>query len=199
MYYHEAARLVYLAHPRTASVATATALQKVQFKQLGGNHHMRLWEYSPPRSSPKLQNPLPYGFNVVTPENRHEWTVFTCVRNHWDAAVSWVFKRYKDPAIEIEWKLETFVEALNYNGWVDANRMWALHSDDANIIMRYETLDADFERVLSRVGPLAPRITRHNVSRKRAGRHYREFYVAETRDYIYDRFRSEIEALAYEY
>jgi hypothetical protein len=76
MYVHEDRKLVYLAHPRTASNATVAFLKTCGFvKALHpavADHHAQL---GPP----------------VTLKNRHEWTVATTVRNPLDTVVSWLF------------------------------------------------------------------------------------------------------------
>lgn len=172
---------MYLAHPRTASQATAVALMSIGFKKV--SHHLRLWEV---------------GADIVTRENRDEWLVFTTVRNHFDALVSWVCKRYKRRTYT-PWDLQAFETALAGNMWVEKNRMWHLHSDDANVVMRYESLESDLAAVLSLKGLDIPRLSKKNVSAERHGRPYQEFYVEATRRYVEERFRHEIERFRYQF
>jgi hypothetical protein len=61
--------------PRTASVATSLALREIGFELGDRGHHTKLWLS-----------------NYITEEERSEWKTFTVVRNHWDAAVSWILK-----------------------------------------------------------------------------------------------------------
>lgn len=174
--------MIYLAHPRTASVATSVSLHHVGFKKLEppSDHHSRLWDEGTP----------------VTPGNRSEWTVMTTVRNHWDAAVSWAFKRFKTRDPET-WDLAAYQCAFEANRWVQPDRMWWLHADDADVILRYESLEEDLRRVLTSRGLSVPTLIRHNVSQNRRGRGYREFFNDESRDYIGDRFSGEIERFGY--
>ena len=204
MYYHERARLVYLAHPRTASTATANTLQKIGFKKNGGDHHMRLWRYSPPRSSPALPNPLPNGSEIVTKANRDKWTAITVVRNPWDTAISWFYRRWRTnptPAFDIA----SCRTALEYNHWVEMQmppgrcRFWGLHSDDADVILRYETFESDLRDILARRGITLPPIQRQNVSRNRLHRPHSLYHTDDTRDFIAESFREEIERFAFEF
>lgn len=184
MYIHREARVIYLAHPRTASVATATSLLHVGFCKLEppSDHHSRLWDQGTP----------------VTPENRSQWTVLTTIRNHWDAAVSWAFKRFKTRGGEPHlWGLAAYHCAFEANHWVQPDRMWWLHADEADVILRYETLEEDLGRALASCGVRMPTLIQHNVSRNRRGRSYREFFDDDSRGYIGDRFASEIERFGY--
>lgn len=189
MYIHHDAQLIYLAHPRTASVCTATALKKVGFKKMEppSDHHSQLWDRGTP----------------VTRETRDGWTVFTTVRNHWDAAVSWAFKRYYRHGMNPDppWGPEAFDYALDWhaNRWVKEDTLWHLHAPDADLIMRYENLDDDLASVLGDAGGDVPELVPHNVSREREGAHYAECMTDEGREYIGDRFAAEIERYGYEW
>lgn len=201
VYYHPEKRLIYLAHPRTASVATANTLKRVGFEKWGGDHHLRLWEHSAPRAA-HLPDPRPNGSELVTKDNRRDWTVFTVVRNQWDTAASWVFRRFKTWT-HPEFNLKNLRTALEYNYWVDVDlpigecRFWGLHSDDADEILRYESLDTDINQLLVRFGLPTISIVRFNVSKHRRGRSYRELHSEETRRYVAEQFSEEIERFGY--
>lgn len=195
MYFHKEARLIYLAHPRTASMATANALKSIGFEKCGGNHHIRLWDRCSPLPE-RLSDPIPYGENLVTEENRNEWYVFTTIRNHYDAVISWVFRRWRG-RVKHGFEVKHFVEALDHNGWVGENSLWSLHSYDVDHIMRYENLQKEFDSVL-RLGGLPKTIIEpYNVSEGRKGRHYRDLYIEETKEYVYHRFMDEMLMFGY--
>lgn len=44
-----------------------------------------------------------------------------------------------------------------------------------------------------------PRLLHHNASKGRRGRHYSLFYNEDTKSYVYNRFKNEIELLEYKY
>lgn len=168
MYIHNEAKLAYLANPRTASTATARALTEIGFVRDGTHHSAR-----------KLE-----GF-----------TTFAAVRNHWDAAVSWVFGHHLGEYKDLVFTVETFTFALD-NELVGKNKMW-IH--DPDFTMRYENLESDLYLVLTSAGLEAVLLPKENVSTVRGGRHYRGFYTDETRRYIQKRFEAEIERLGYEF
>lgn len=181
MYIHHEAKLIYLAHPRTASIATSTTLRKIGFKKLEppSDHHSQLWDQGTP----------------VTRENRHEWTVFTTVRNHWDAMISWAFKKYRqEPKV---WDQRVFDHVFKGNRWVTDDRLWWLHLEEADVVLRYENLQEDFNSVLSKHGIDPPTLLRENVGRERNGKPYWIFYDRQTKKYIYEKFKKEIDQLGY--
>lgn len=183
MYINKDAKLIYLAHPRTASVATSATLRKVGFKKLEppSDHHSQLWDQGTP----------------VTPENRHEWVVFTTVRNHWDAMISWAFKKYRQEPKE--WNTEVFDRVFKGNRWITEDRLWWLHLDEADVVLRYENLQEDFNSLLREHGIDPPVLVRENIGRERNGRPYWIFYDRETKLYIYEKFKDEIHRLDYRF
>lgn len=183
MYIHKARRLIYLAHPRTASVATAAALAHLGFVKLEppSDHHSRLWDEGSP----------------VSRDNRSTWRVLTTVRNHWDAVVSWTFRRFKTrKAGDILWDVKLLETALD-NRWISGERLWWLHSDDADTVLRYEALEEQLRQVLAEYDLRLPSIPWLNGSRNRPDREYRQFYNPQTQDYVARRFAGEIERFAY--
>ena len=174
MYVHESAKLVYLANPRTGSTSVAKALMGVGFK-MEGTHHSGFRRHRPPRRG---------------------WTTFAAVRNHWDAAVSWVFGLHMGQYRDLVISVESIEFALN-NEWISKDKMWGVHNPD--IVMRYENLEDDLNGVLSTAGLEAVKLPKHNVSTVRNGRHYDEFHTVKTGIYIYKRFKEEIERFGYEF
>ena len=175
--------MIYLAHPRTASVATSIALKHAGFEKLEppSDHHSRLWDEGTP----------------VTRANRATWTVFTTVRNHWDTVVSWMFRRFRTrTAEEILWDVETMRTALDVR-WVNDSRLWWLHGDDADTILRYETLERDLRQLLAEHGIVLPHLNVLNASSNRQTREYRRFYVPATQDYVASRFGDEARRFGY--
>ena len=164
MYLHRDSRLIYLANPRTGSTATATALMGIGFEKVGRHHEA-----------------------VKVGKG---WVSFGVVRNHWDAALSWVL------AHNYPMTVESLRKALD-NEYVSENKMWGYHSPD--FLLRYEHLknELDLTLLFYDLGPV--KLPRENVSHNRKGRHYREIYDSKMRDYIWDRFKDEIEEFGYEW
>ena len=179
MYIHPSKYLIYLAHPRTASASTAEALTKIGFeKPPGRDHHCRL--HGP-------GSPIP-------PELRDEWIVFTTIRNHFDAAVSWGYMDSNNPST-IPWSKGFFKRALE-TPWVGANTMWFHTESDA--FLRYENLLEDLEIFLGGFDLELPELPHLNAS-DRKGKHYSEYYDFESRDYVEKRFQDELRHFGYKF
>jgi hypothetical protein len=170
MYLHKEAKLAYLANPRTGSTATAEALMKIGFKKVGTHHSGH-------------------------PSSSWAYVTFAAVRNHWDAAVSWVFGRHLGQYKDLKFTVETIEFALN-NEFISADKMWGYH--EPRLTMRYER-PTDLGCVLATAELRIDRLPQRNVSDVRKRRHYREFHTDKTKDYIYNRFKTEILRLGYEY
>jgi hypothetical protein len=184
VYVHRESKLIYLAHARTASVSTSTALIHSGFERLDppSDHHATLWTKGSP----------------VTKDNRSEWLVFTTVRNHWDAATSWTFRRHRHGKGPYQWTVDAFRHALeNGNRYASGDRMWWMHSDEADVICRFENLDHDLRSVLESRGVSFTPTVPHNITKSRAGRHYSLFFDDESREYIANKFAAEIERFGY--
>jgi hypothetical protein len=186
MYCHADKKLVYLAHPRTASVATAWELCRIGFvKVVPGDHHSKISHSSPAKP-----------FDDRT---RREWTAFTAVRNHWDAAVSWRFKRKSLRSDDSRWDADSWRLLLGSINWVEKKKLWWLHGDDADQILYYEDLESQLIDFLLRHGIELNELSEQNVTPSRDGRHYSEFFTNSGRDYVGERFRDEIERFGYEF
>lgn len=192
MYYHAKAKLVFLAHPRTASVATSLALRDCGFQLLDGYGHHTLLNRA-----------------KFVMEERSKWTTFTMVRNHWDAAVSWILKvgwvgeicadGTECRVFKADWSKDCFRMAMDNNGFIKNGQMWGHHMADADTVFFYEGLSGNLRSWLREFDITLPPIRKENMSKSRDGRHYHEFYTDETRDYIGDRFRNEIEIFGYRF
>lgn len=190
MYAHPELQIAYLAHPRTASTATSAALCALPgWLLMGGTGHH--------------DKRLP----VVVAEDRESWTVLTTVRNPFDVAVSWAFAQGRPRTERIPWDLETFRNALERNRWFGEGRRLFWHADGADIVLRFERLAQDLAQAVASLGVLGlsavfaedPILPMRNVSEGRGGRHYREFYNDETRDYVEQLCAPELEKWGYRY
>lgn len=124
---------------------------------------------------------------------------FSFERNPWDRQVSWY--HYKTKA-KSERTRPSF-EAFNRNrrrAWVEN---WDLYTIDGNIAMdfigRYETLAADFQTVLGRLGLSGEvELPRVNASARQEGS-YRAYYTEATRDLIASWYAPEIREFGYRF
>lgn len=187
MYVHPEAKLIYLAHPRTASTSTARALTEpsIGFLRPNDGHHARL---HPQRLLKKYGAP------------REKWLAFTTVRNHWSIGVSFIHVRNTAIVNPDIFRIEDFEKALQACWYRQDHEMYA-HHKDADVFIRFENVEEQVNTILrlAGLGPVKlPHVFKEWVDR-RGGPGYRRFYTNETRDYIYNRFKDEIERFGYEF
>jgi Sulfotransferase family len=154
---------------------------------------------------------------------------FAFVRNPWDRMVSEY--KYRGFPVKIDFKTYLF-RRLPPPGWTDSYRhVMPQHdfvADESgrlvvDFVGRYESLQADFDRVCARLGlppiPL-PRVNRsledgqplsfrelrkrlrraiHSREREYTFAHYTEYYDAESREFVGDMFRKDLEAFNYSF
>jgi len=180
LYWNDEARLVFLAHPRTASRSIANALRLQCGFKSGGNHH-------------------------AAPIGKDDYTKFTVVRNHFDTLVSWWFFIMSERKHDPKPFDKDFIPYLwNYSRYGYGklfpieHRLWGLHSAAADYVLHYETLLADLNGVLTTKGLGVESLT-HVHDRSRNGTPYEPMYDTATRRFVEDWFAEELEELDYSY
>lgn len=124
---------------------------------------------------------------------------FSFERNPWDRQVSWYHYKTKSKVGSAKPSFAAF-NADRSRAWVEN---WDLYTADGAIVLdfvgRYESLDEDFQRVLSEIG-LAGKVElpRTNVSRTRSVG-YRECYDDSSRSLIESWYQPEIRHFGYEF
>ena len=178
MYIHRSG-LIYLAHPKTASTSTMRVLLNAGFVK--PNRHDR--------------HSTLYKDGTITPDNREKFYVFTTVRNHFDAAVSWAFMKKRGGG----WNLDLFKRALDpgSNPYIKEHSLWWMHSDDADRILKFESLQEDLDKLFTEYQIPVAKLPMENVTNARGSRAYREFYNDTTRAYVEERFKDELEKFEY--
>lgn len=180
-------RMVYLAHPKTASKATRQLLEELGFirypegddypmdaAETPTGHHRGLWSHPGPG-----------------------WFVFTTIRDPWDTWVSWYcFHNPSHLPFGVEY-IELLVDRYPHF-YPEPDQLWALHTVFADRVMRFETLEQDLADVLGQPVVL-PRVNVGAARRATKKLHYSEFYDDETREYVGSRFKHEIEEYGYTY
>lgn len=171
---HPDRKLLYLPHPRTASVATEQMLDGRGFVD----------------PAPDLDKHAPLSdLTEHTGQDLTEWSVATTVRNHFDALVSWSFVEYASLPFGVDW-LERFVESCVY---ATESALYPLHLTAADVLLRYEQLERDLSAWLSTDVELG----RAHVSEGRNGREYQQFYDTPSRKWVQDRYGGEMNNLGY--
>src|SRR3990167_5337788 len=131
MYVNWDKHLLYLASPRSASVATCDALKTVGFSSFRGHH-----------------DGLDKAGVLFSKDTRSRWTTIATVRNHWDTVVSWMYWGQRGAPFSIR----DFEKGLaNAHKWILYDRLF-LHADGVDVLWHFESLPADMTVTLSTVG-----------------------------------------------
>lgn len=178
-------KMCFLANPKTASSSMGFTLHSLGFQSIGDQHCIP--ETSSWRHWPTIDD---------------SWTVFCTVRSHMEVLVSWYLHQTKTPSAPyFGWQFESFF----YN-WV-ANPKWFYspapkmgqmywqRNPLCNVILRHETLQADFDKLLMENHLPATKMQVHNVSKRK--RDYSEYYSTKSLDYLTDYFKVEMTQLGY--
>lgn len=184
-YVHREAKIVYLAHPRTASVAISTALvEHAGFEQVGDH------------------------FAGAPRTNGDGWTVWTSVRNHFDAIASWHCADHTLPVPATWASVEKLAERLFGRSCascplghslpsIHPPHVYYWHAELADWLIDVETLEEDLWPLLRRADlPVVP-LERENESESREGRHYQDLFHPGGRAYVEGLFHVEMRELGY--
>lgn len=172
-------KFLYLAHPHTASTATCLALQDA-FPQACDlrPHHMllaeargetapqlltvmqrreKIWDS---RLHKRLAESMPPGIAARLPDglaDLHEGgeLVWSVVRNPYDLWVTTYLRKDRTG------NFESFVERFSHPPWVVDGRMF-YHVPGSDMVLRYETLQADLDRLTARLDLNRIELGRHN-------------------------------------
>lgn len=180
MYVHEEKNFGYIAHPKTASSATARVVRDTFGASQVGTHHAakELW------CRPILETG---GIIMAT------------IRNPYDLMVSWYFhysvRRPGTPMESFKAWLPWIIQ--NPNGYIEQGMFFGLQW--ANRIIRFENLQKDFDNVCAEIGLQRTVIESVNVSVRREGRTYQEMYETSSRDLIQKHFTTELDVGGYSF
>jgi hypothetical protein len=167
MYIHTEKQAAFIGHPRTASSAMAVALLSLGFEQVGS------------------QNDLNEDLCL------EGWTIFAVVRDPYDLIVSWYYNQLHDETTFEDW-LEVFLnDPYNYANANGPGIFFGL--DYCTHILRYESLQADFDSLLSGLELAQTDLTYENVSTARGELTIQDHYTQTTADIVGAAFRDDID------
>lgn len=180
MYVHPGKKVIYLAHPRTASTATGrTLIAGCDFKSTH-DHHARL------ERCEEL-----YGF---VPDE--EWTIITTVRHHPDALVShWYASggpgRFPEGPTE-EW----------FNEWAPGSPFYRpgslyFHVPDATRIWHYADLQGYLDAFYGEFGFPRTELLKWNVTKDREGRPWHDYLDPARWSWVWEEYGDEMRRLGY--
>lgn len=169
-------KLLFLAHPRTASTALRDALLERGGEKVS-SHHAGLED------------------SVVQKAHRKE-PVLTVVRNPYDILVSWwIVRTHNRPHTQ---PLSNFISSFNDSkgNFVRQGRL-LYHSFDADHVVRYESLDEDLNRALTSCGLGRLNLRRLNETKAKT-KPWQSYYDQEAVDAANKRFGDEISSHGYD-
>jgi hypothetical protein len=175
-------KICFLANAKTASLATAFALNSLGFKHFGDQHCI----------------PAASGWPQWR-EIDNTWTIFSTVRNHYDVLVSWYFHNTRAPEASKYFgrPFERFLYEWVDSEWFRDGQMYWKRASLCDRILRYETLQTDFSALLYSCNLPATKIELHNVSKNRKGRHWQEFYTDKSLQFVAGIFGEEMKLYGY--
>ena len=125
---------------------------------------------------------------------------FTCVRNPWDRCISHYFSPHRG---NVTWDRVAFLQFVaaevkplqHYLGRdASADRALSKCLDDMNAVIRYESLQSDFDAVCASIGIPLVVLPRRNASQRG---NYLDYYDTESAAHIGDMFAQEIQHFGY--
>ena len=158
-------KLVFLANPRTASVATTTALSRLPgaISTIDTNHHAQLKDLSDFLTGGEL--------------------ICTTVRCHWDTICSWWLLNGCPGTI---WD---FVNSYEHSHYARGNQLWWLHPQ-ATYVMKYESLQEGLD-IACKICDL-DRITLQHENVTEGKKDWQSVFDYRSYVYVRERFSDEI-------
>lgn len=176
MYLHPELGLGFGAHARAGSQSIARTLQELGFRMVGSHH-----------SGP--------------PDDLTGLFLFANIRNPWDALASWWFymgQDQREAAITPAW-LERHVRT--HPSYFPGGRgIWPMAEVlPLDQLVRFEMMEEDLVRILSRFGLPLPELPHLGESGRRERRPYTDFYTDAATSWVSAHFAPEIQRYGYHF
>lgn len=163
-------RLVFIAHPKTASRAVRDAVIRLGGRQVSSHHGI--------------------DHEVLEEEKARGASVGCVIRNPYDVMVSWYFhmeaRHSNTPRPFSKWVREIMV---NGNGHIENGLYFGFHLCDT--VMRFESLIDDWYGWATKCGLKYEPLQYVGVSLKRSYQHYSRWYDEKSRQAVADHFAKE--------
>jgi hypothetical protein len=178
-------KMCFLANPKTASSAIAHTLTSLGFRHYGDQH------CTPDRSGWDHRQ-----------EIDNTWTIFCAVRNHFDTMVSWYYHQTCRPGKSKYFgkSFEPFLYDWTLNPrYFRGGKMYWERNPWCNRVLRFESLQYDFNELLTSCDLPATVLQVHNVSKNRKKRPPWEFYSEASVKFMEKTFGDEMKFFGYTY
>lgn len=113
---------------------------------------------------------------------------FACIRNPWERAISYYFSPHRGQQV---WSRENFIVFLSQ---IESMHTYLSSPHEMDFIMRYETLNLDFEKVCNHINIPKQMLPVRNKSYSKP---YQEYYDKELVSIVAERFKKDIAFYGY--
>lgn len=165
-------KFLYLATPRTGSTAVCVALREFGARSVHGGQHV--------------------GIDQV--KNYNGEFTFTAVRNPYDMVASWYHMMKVAKGIVADMSMAEFVRTYEVHDFVRDGTLF-YHCTEGVHVMRWETLQRDFEEVLEHLGLPIISLPRKNMTSNK--RPWLEYFDTEALTAMNERFGHDIDRFGY--
>jgi hypothetical protein len=193
MYVHKQAKIAYLAHPRTASTATCTALREQAGFVSAHRHHA-----TPVEAKRKWPQNYPDGIDL-----KDDWIIFSTVRNHFEVFRSEFlntnYHRTDEPELNPE-VLHRLMDTSLYwrpEGTPPFTRLF-YHVPFCTTVVRHEHLNKRVNFILRSRDLEEVDIPQVNTS-DQTDQTYKELFTDEGRKWVQDRHAIELKRYGYKW
>jgi hypothetical protein len=173
--------LIFIAAPRTCSSSFAKMLVDDYRGEQIANHH----------AVPKDKN---------APKPDKDDVCFTIVRNHWDALVSWYFKRKEHQEQTFPEFITHFINTSKYvqkSAHKGAYRLFGKYLAGCKHKLIFEDIQKEWNWMCRTYGLAEKTIPHLNKSEDREKRPWQQMYDRKLVQYVWDHFGNEIHELQY--
>jgi len=135
----------------------------------------------------------------LDPETFSRLIKITCVRNPWDRCVSFFFSPHRGQVTWSPEAFETFIRSsvMPHRDYLALQGQHGDPFDNVDVVLRFESLDDDFEVLCHKLGIPSVRLPKVNAS---AREHYRSYYQnRHCIDLVAERFSLEISRFGYSF
>lgn len=182
---HKEKKLIFLAHPRTGSMAIKGALTEIGFERISGHHT---------------------GITVKERKGIYkDFTVFCVIRNHFDAILTWMLinKLHRDSKQKY-FNLEEVIALINgmekytmSSKYLEERTLW-FHTEVAEEIIYYENLEIELRHILDLHNLILPTpFEKVNVTKQKEGLAWEDAFSYAAVKYIENFFEYEIDHWGY--
>lgn len=142
--------------------------------------------------------------NKLDVDDYKDYYIFSVVRNPWDRFVSFISSKSKMEAFTRNGKIIDTIERRNLTRPIPVSDFITYSGDkvenrELDYIIRFEDLQNGFDKVCEDLDIPYVNLNHLNKSNLRDGKDYKEYYTEASKEYIYNKYREDIDRFEYEF